>query len=728
MSKSNRYIIGVIASQLSDIEQSELLSGMLRQAQERNIDLLFLSNIYNPNDPANTIERENDIYDLILSDAFDGLILFSETILNTTQQKLIVEHLSHMAHVPLIALGTPQPGFVLEHFQFLNTSDALDFERITDHLIEKHGFTNMEMLTGFDFIEASHQRVAGYRASLERHGLPYDPDKVHFGDFWMNSGAVLAESYIKKDRPFPQAVLCGNDYMAYGMLDTLAKNGISVPDRITITGYEYIQERIYHYPILTTYQRNRAQLGAEAIRLMQQQLNGHPGTDFTPPPGRLIPGDSCQCGLDPAQLLAEQERISLKRTDDFLNLFGQLELELTECRTIPDLLQVCRKYRYMLRHAEEVYLCLYEDWYNDRAVSETVTCYSLLAHEEPFTIQKHDLERFCSGSAAAYSFSPLFFLQRSLGYAVMKFHTPEANTPLYRHWLKAVSNGLEFLRLKNDIQYLTQCCNLSESVDNMTDMYSKRGFHSAFDAAIETFDARKVHLVVLRVCLFDESYATEGSGQKIQALLAASDAVKCFCAGSRLYGRVEENTFACVVRADTADSRLLADLLGAILLRAVGYTRCYGTDSFVCTAQLCTPNSTYQTEMPKALQELDQLTRISAARRTCSHYREMLALRNQFYLSPEVFFETDSTGLPCSYSSGHLRTIYKACFGVNPHQDCITGRILLAWYLLFTTQDSIQQIAQQCGYRDSKYFLRQFRLHTGMTPVEYRRACSLTDT
>ena len=125
MSKSNRYIIGVIASQLSDIEQSELLSGMLRQAQERNIDLLFLSNIYNPNDSANTIERENDIYDLILSDAFDGLILFSETILNTTQQKLIVEHLSHMAHVPLIALGTPQPGFVLEHFQFLNTSDTL---------------------------------------------------------------------------------------------------------------------------------------------------------------------------------------------------------------------------------------------------------------------------------------------------------------------------------------------------------------------------------------------------------------------------------------------------------------------------------------------------------------------------------------------------------------------------------------------------------------------------
>ena len=105
----------------------------------------------------------------------------------------------------------------------------------------------------------------------------------------------------------------------------------------------------------------------------------------------------------------------------------------------------------------------------------------------------------------------------------------------------------------------------------MTDMYSKRGFHSAFDAAVETFDARKVHLVVLRVCLFDESYATEGSRQKIQALLAASDAVKCFCAGSRLYGRVEENTFACVVRADTADSRLLADLLGAILLRAVGY-------------------------------------------------------------------------------------------------------------------------------------------------------------
>ena len=75
MGKSNRHVFGVIASRLSDMEQSDLLTGMLRQAQEMNIDLLILSSIYNPNEPSTQLERENDIYDLICSDAFDGFIL-----------------------------------------------------------------------------------------------------------------------------------------------------------------------------------------------------------------------------------------------------------------------------------------------------------------------------------------------------------------------------------------------------------------------------------------------------------------------------------------------------------------------------------------------------------------------------------------------------------------------------------------------------------------------------
>ena len=724
MGKSNRHVFGVIASRLSDMEQSDLLTGMLRQAQEMNIDLLILSSIYNPNEPSTQLERENDIYDLICSDAFDGFILISEAFINPQLQKRILCLLSKMKQVPLIALGTPLPGFTLKHFQFLNTSDAMDYEQITDHLIEKHGFRDIDMLTGYEQIEASHLRVAGYRASLERHGIPYCPEKVHFGDFWLRSGEELAMDYIDGKKPFPQAVVCGNDHMAYSMLDTFTKHGISVPERITVTGYEYIRERMYHYPLLTTYQRNRAELGAEAVRLMQQRLDGETSEPFMPPSGRLIPGHSCACGPDPMQLLAEQEHISMERTYDFLSLFGQLEFELTECRTIQDMLQVCREYRYMLQNAEEVYLCLYEDWYSDRSISENVTCYSLISEARPFTMHKHDLSRLCSGPAAAYSICPLFFLQHSLGYAVMKFHTARACTNQYRRWLKAVGNGLEFLRMKNDIQYLTQCCNLSETVDIMTDMYNKRGFHSAFDAAAGTFDARNTHLVVLRVCLFDESYATESSGQKIQAILAASDAVKCFCAGSRLYGRIGENTFACVVRCHTSDSKLLEDLLGAILIRTPGYTVRYALDSFVCTALPCSASSSFPCQMAAALQRLEQHTKAVAARRICAHYSEMLALRNQFYLTPEAFFETASAEMPCSYSSGHLRTIYKKCFGTNPHRDCIDGRLLLAKYLLFTTNDTIQQIAQACGYRDNKYFLRQFRINTEMTPAEYRKACS----
>lgn len=48
-------------------------------------------------------------------------------------------------------------------------------------------------------------------------------------------------------------------------------------------------------------------------------------------------------------------------------------------------------------------------------------------------------------------------------------------------------------------------------------------------------------------------------------------------------------------------------------------------------------------------------------------------------------------------------------------------RIRKAKELLRTTDLQIQEIADQVGYFDSKYFSRQFKTATGMTPAQYRQ-------
>ena len=88
--------------------------------------------------------------------------------------------------------------------------------------------------------------------------------------------------------------------MAYGLCDMLIHNGISIPQDITVIGYEYVGERFYHTPILTTFQRNRYAVGASAVNRLWSLMKN---SEYTPvsTKGFLVSGNSCSCGSDERQ-------------------------------------------------------------------------------------------------------------------------------------------------------------------------------------------------------------------------------------------------------------------------------------------------------------------------------------------------------------------------------------------------------------------------------------------
>lgn len=52
----------------------------------------------------------------------------------------------------------------------------------------------------------------------------------------MNPGHDLANKYISEELCLPQAIICTNDYMAYGFLYQFAYYGIKISENITIIG------------------------------------------------------------------------------------------------------------------------------------------------------------------------------------------------------------------------------------------------------------------------------------------------------------------------------------------------------------------------------------------------------------------------------------------------------------------------------------------------------------
>ena len=89
-----------------------------------------------------------------------------------------------------------------------------------------------------------------------------------------------------------------------------------------------------------------------------------------------------------------------------------------------------------------------------------------------------------------------------------------------------------------------------------------------------------------------------------------------------------------------------------------------------------------------------------------AHYQEKLTLD----LLSTMFF----------ISKFHLSREYKRYFGVTVMNDLTSIRISQAKSLLRFTDKPIEQLAEECGFSDSAYFIKVFKSAENMTPNNYR--------
>ena len=94
-----------------------------------------------------------------------------------------------------------------------------------------------------------------------------------------------------------------------------------------------------------------------------------------------------------------------------------------------------------------------------------------------------------------------------------------------------------------------------------------------------------------------------------------------------------------------------------------------------------------------------------------------LDLQNSFDQPHRIEEHAEQMGLSPSY----FQHLYTEFFGISFQKDLIQMRIEHAKYLLSTTDLTIEQIAEACGYSNEVHFYRQFKKYTGMTPAQSRK-------
>lgn len=82
--------------------------------------------------------------------------------------------------------------------------------------------------------------------------------------------------------------------------------------------------------------------------------------------------------------------------------------------------------------------------------------------------------------------------------------------------------------------------------------------------------------------------------------------------------------------------------------------------------------------------------------------------------------ELDALARTCSMSISHFIRSFKKYAGCTPHEYLLSYRLRQAKELLLSTDDTIERIAEQCGFHSASHFARAFRKNLSMTPSEFR--------
>ena len=86
-------------------------------------------------------------------------------------------------------------------------------------------------------MEASRQRLRGYRQALATADLPFHPDLPREGNWEALSGYEATLALMALPSP-PTAIFCANDLMAVGCYEALRELGLNIPSDVAVMGYD----------------------------------------------------------------------------------------------------------------------------------------------------------------------------------------------------------------------------------------------------------------------------------------------------------------------------------------------------------------------------------------------------------------------------------------------------------------------------------------------------------
>ena len=245
MNKNNKYI-GVFGSCLYEQNPMNFLSALREACITYGYTTVALSATHSSQDNEDSAHGQLLLLDLFKNINLDCIIILKETV---KYQYLIDKavNIGKEMNIPVFSIDGEADGC---YNMPLDYKDG--FRNIVRHVIRDHGRKRVNMLAGFKGNSFSEERIDVYKSVLEECNIPFEEERLGYGDFWERPSRAAIQTFLSSDLELPEAIVCANDSMAITTCSMLAENGYKVPEDIIVTGFDGTQNSRYNSPTITT--------------------------------------------------------------------------------------------------------------------------------------------------------------------------------------------------------------------------------------------------------------------------------------------------------------------------------------------------------------------------------------------------------------------------------------------------------------------------------------------
>jgi LacI family transcriptional regulator len=250
--------IAIVVHDVSDPYFAEIVRGATRAASAKGFLTVVCSS---DRDPATELRY----VEMLSLSRVSGVIFAGGGLEEANYRRAMRGHARSIAHYggAIVALAPRAEQWPAELPD--NRSGA---RMVTEHLLTL-GHTAIAMISGPTTLRTSRERELGYAEAMKTAGAK---PLIVAADLTRAGGAV-AMAQLLADRP-PTAVFVASDAMALGALAELRRQGIGVPEDISVAGFDDIPGLEFIHPNLTTVRVPMAELGEAGVARLLGELDG----------------------------------------------------------------------------------------------------------------------------------------------------------------------------------------------------------------------------------------------------------------------------------------------------------------------------------------------------------------------------------------------------------------------------------------------------------------------